>query len=77
MAKRKEITHLPDVQKEHYHITKAGVKVYPVHFRSNWYIEIDNNGKIQRFEKSVAQQEINLAVHNTILYCFKRLNENK
>ena len=29
------------------------------------------------FEKTVTKNEINLAVHNTILYCFKRLNENK
>jgi hypothetical protein len=77
MAKRKETTQLPNVQKEHYHITKAGVKVYPVHYLGKWFIEIDNNGTIQRFEKSVAQNELNHAIHNTILYCFKRLNENK
>jgi hypothetical protein len=76
MAKRKITTQLPDVQKEHYLITKAGVKVYPVYFRGKWFIEIDNNGTIQRFEKSVAQQELNHAIHNTILYCFKRLKDN-
>jgi len=75
MAKRKETTQLPNVQMEHYHITKAGVKVYPVYFRSRWFVEIDNNGTIQRFEKSVTQQEINNAVHNTIIYCYKRLTE--
>lgn len=75
MAKRKETTQLPNVQNEHYEITKAGVKVYPIHYRGKWFIEIDNNGKIQRFEKSVVQQEINLAVRNTIIYCYKRLTE--
>jgi hypothetical protein len=75
MAKRKTTIQLPNVQNEHYEITKAGVKVYPIHYRGKWFIEIDNNGKIQRFEKSVVQQEINLAVRNTIIYCYKRLTE--
>jgi hypothetical protein len=75
MAKRKTTTQLPDVSKQNYELIKAGVKVYPVHFRGKWFIEIENNGTIQRFEKSVTQQEINLAVHSTIIYCYKRLTE--
>jgi hypothetical protein len=81
MAKRKTTTQLPDVQKEHYLITKAGVKVYPewvyneTTLKWKWHICINNNGKIQMFEKTVTKNEINLAIHNTILYCYKRLTE--
>lgn len=83
MGKRKEIINLPDVSKEHYYITKRGVKVYPLWFQNkltkrwNWHICIDNNGTIQMFEKIVSKDEINMAVHKTILYCYERINENK
>lgn len=83
MAKRKPIIKLPDVQKEHYYITKRGVKVYPefvqdkITKRWNWKICIDNNGKIQMFDKIVSSDELNLSLHKTILYCYERLTENK
>ena len=77
MAKRKEIESLPNVTNEHYYITKRGVKVYPVFYNYKWYIEIDNNGTVQRFKKAITQNEINLAIHKIILYCYKRLtNDN-
>lgn len=76
MAKRKTTIQLPNVQKEHYHITKAGVKVYPIHYRGKWFIEINNNGKIQRFEKEIEYSQINLAIAKTIKYCFNRLTQN-
>jgi len=75
MAKRKEITNLPDVSKQNYELIKAGIKVYPIHFIGKWRIEINNKGKIQRFEKAITQNEINLAVHKTILYCFEKINK--
>lgn len=73
MSKRDKITNLPDVSKQNYEIIKAGVKVYPVYFRGKWHIEIDNKGKIQRFEKAIVQNEVNLAVHKTILYCHEKI----
>ena len=75
MAKISKITNLPDVSKQNYELIKAGVKVYPISHRNKWYIEIDNNGKLQRFDKAIAQNEVNLAVHKTILYCFEKINE--
>ncbi len=75
MAKRPKAINLPDVSKQNYEIIKAGVKVYPVYFRGKWFIEIDNNGTIQRFEKSIVQNEVNLAVHKTILYCYEKINK--
>ena len=75
MSKRAKITNLPDVSKQNYEIIKAGVKVYPVSHRNKWFIEIDNNGKLQRFEKAIAQNEINLAVHKTILYCYDKIKK--
>lgn len=75
MSKRAKIINLPDVSKQNYELIKAGVKVYPIHFRYKWWIEINNNGKIQRFEKAITQNEINLAVHKTILYCYEKINE--
>ena len=75
MAKRKEITNLPDVSKQNYEIIKAGVKVYPISHRNKWFIEIDNNGKLQRFEKAIAQNEINYAIAKTILYCHEKINK--
>lgn len=74
MAKRGKITNLPDVSIQSYELIKSGIKVYPIHFRGKWWIEINNNGKIQRFEKAIAQNEINLAVHKTILYCYEKIN---
>lgn len=75
MAKRKEITNLPDVSKQNYEIIKAGVKVYPISHRNKWYIEIDNNGTIQRFEKAIAKNEVNYAMAKTILYCYEKINK--
>jgi len=75
MSKRAKITNLPDVSNQNYEIIKAGVKVYPISHRNKWYIEIDNNGKLQRFDKAIAQNEINLAVHKTILYCYEKINK--
>lgn len=77
MGKTKTYPILPNVTDEHYYITKRGVKVYPVFYNYKWYIEIDNNGTLQRFEKALTQNEINLAIHKIILYCYKRLtNDN-
>ena len=42
MAKRAKITNLPDVSKQNYELIKYGVKVYPIHFRGKWWIEINN-----------------------------------
>ena len=81
MAKRKEITNLPDVSNQNYELIKAGVKVYPEYMKDpitkkwSWYILYSVNGKITRYNKPISSNEINLCVHLAILSLYKKLIE--
>ena len=73
MAKRKEITNLPDVSKQNYELIKAGVHVYPEFMKDpitkkwSWYILYSDNGKIVRYNKPISSNEINISLHLAIL----------
>lgn len=79
MAKRKEITNLPDVSNQNYELIKAGVKIYPEYMKDtitkkwSWYILYSDNGKITRYNKPISSNEINLCVHLAILDRYKKL----
>lgn len=81
MAKRKEITNLPDVSNQNYLLIKSGVKVYPEYIKDSitkkwsWYILYSDNGKVTRYEKPISANEINLCVHLAILSLYKKLIE--
>lgn len=81
MAKRKEITNLPDVSNQNYLLIKAGVKVFPEYMKDpitkkwSWYILYSNNGKVTRYNKPISTNEINLCVHLAILSLYKKLIE--
>jgi hypothetical protein len=74
MAKRKEIENLPDTSKQYYELLKKGYEVYPTYNNFKWWIEYKYNGEVTRFTKPVAQKEINLAIHKTILHLWKLAN---
>ena len=58
-----------------YFVIKSGIKVYPISKLGSWLIEVDNNGKIQRFEKKVSQNDLNDAIAKTIIYYYNKLKE--
>ena len=75
MAKKKT-EYLPNVNAEHYFLIKRNILVYPVFYKSKWYIVLNANGKIKQFDKSVNQSEINLSIHKTIKYAYERIVNN-
>lgn len=60
-----------------YFVAKNGIKIYPVSKSGSWFIEVDNNGKMYRFEKKVAQNELNEALAKTTIFYYNKLKEKK
>lgn len=58
-------------------VGKSGIKVYPVSKSGAWFIEVDNNGKIYRFEKKVPQNELNESIAKTVIFYYNKLKEKK
>ena len=79
MAKRDKIINLPDVSKQNYELIKAGVLVYPEYMKDSitkkwsWYVCYSDNGKVTRYNKAVASNELNLCIHLAIIDRFKKL----
>ncbi len=77
MAKRKETEPLPDLGNKNYELIKQGFKVYPVYHKYKWWIEYEYKGEITRFTKPIPANEINLAIHKTIIHLHKtNTNDN-
>jgi len=76
MAKRKEIESLPDVSIKCYELIKQGYKVYPVYHKYKWWIEYEYKGEVTRFTKPISANEINLAIHKTIIHLHKNINND-
>ncbi len=38
------------------HCVRNGIKIYPVKVNGNWYIEVDNNGKLKRYPKIIKKK---------------------
>lgn len=60
-----------------YFVHKNGIFVYPVSKLRAWFIEVDNNGRLQRFNKKVAQNDLNEAIAKTIIFYYNKLKEKK
>lgn len=60
-----------------YEVGRNGIKVYPISKYGSWFVEVDNNGKIYRFDKKVAAKELNDAIHSTIKFYHKKLKEKQ
>jgi len=60
-----------------YFVHKHGIKVYPISKSGAWFIEVDNNGRLQRFDKKVAQNDLNESIAKTIIYYYNKLKETK
>jgi hypothetical protein len=58
-------------------VGKNGIKVYPVSKLGSWFVEVDNNGKVQLFNKKVPQNEINESIAKTIVFYYNKLKEIK
>lgn len=77
MAKRKEIERLPELGNKNYELIKQGFKVYPVYHKYKWWIEYEYKGEVTRFTKPISANEINLAIHKTIIHLHKtNTNDN-
>jgi hypothetical protein len=61
--------------KEIYFVIKNNIKIYPVFEKGLIYVEVDNNGKIKRFDKSVSKKEIDSAIALTVKYYYKLLKK--
>jgi len=60
-----------------YFVHKNGIFVYPTSKYGSWFIEVNNNGKLHRFDKKVPEKELNDAVAKTIIYYYNKLKETK
>ena len=60
-----------------YFVHQHGIKVYPISKSGSWFIEVDNNGKLHRFDKKVAQNDLNEAIAKTIVFYYNKLKEPK
>ena len=77
MAKRKETESLPDTSKQYYELIKQGFKVYPIYDKYKWWIEYEYKGEVTRFTKPISANEINIAIHKTIIHLHKtNTNDN-
>lgn len=60
---------------EIYFVIKRGIKIYPISKNGLIYIQVDNNGKLKTFEKSVNLNGINEAVALTVKYYYNLLKK--
>lgn len=66
-----------DVNKESHFIFHCGIKVYPISKGKNWFIQVDNNGKIKTFEKAITQSEVNEAIAKTIKFYYQQIKSKE
>jgi len=60
-----------------YFVYKNGIKVYPISKSGSFFIEVDNNGKIQVFDKKVDKNDLNESIALTIIYFYNKLKEKQ
>lgn len=60
-----------------YFVGKSGIKIYPIYVNDGWFIQVDNNGVLKTFPKSISSTEINESVAKTIIYYYNLLKEKK
>ena len=77
MAKKLSLSQKTASPEQIYFVGKSGIKVYPINVNSSWYIQVDNNGILKTFSKSILQNEINDSVAKTVIYYYNLLKEKK
>jgi hypothetical protein len=60
-----------------YYLHQRNIKIYPVNVGQKMYIEVNNNGKIKRFDKVLKQTDVNDALAKTFNYYYNLLKENE
>jgi len=60
-----------------YFLSKSGIVIYPVGVNGKFYIEVNNNGNLKRYDKAVSQSEIDEATAKTVNYYYKLLKEKE
>jgi hypothetical protein len=60
-----------------YFVHKNGIYIYPISKLGSWFIEVSNNGQIERFEKKVSQNDLNSAIAKTVIFYYNKLKEKK
>lgn len=76
MSKKSNLSQKMASPEQIYFVLKSGIKVYPV-YNLGWFIEVDNNGRINRFDKKISQTEINESIAKTIIFYYNKLKETK
>lgn len=77
MAKKLNLSQKTASPEQIYFVGKSGIKVYPINVNSSWFIQVDNNGVLKTFPKSILQNEINESVAKTVIYYYNLLKEKK
>ena len=67
-------TQLSATSNQIYQVGKKGIKIYPV-YSNVWQIEVNEKGKITRFEKTIQQNEINETLAKTVIHYFEKLKQ--
>jgi hypothetical protein len=65
------------VNKECIFLFSRGIKVYPIFKNNCWFIEWDDKGKVNFFNKAITQKEINISLAKSIQYLYKKQLENE
>jgi hypothetical protein len=61
-----------------YLVIKHGISIYPVSAgNKKWYVEVNNNGNVKKYNKTVLDAELEEAIWKTINHYYKLLNEKK
>lgn len=72
-SKQKSNLSIPIISKEMSFCISNGVKVYPVNKNSNWFVEVESNGKLTTFNKPVPTDEIQSAIYKTWMFYYDKL----
>ena len=77
MSKKSNLSQKMASPEQIYFVLKSGIKVYPISKSGSWFIEVDNNGRLQRFDKKVPQNDLNESIAKTIIFYYNKLKETK
>lgn len=77
MAKKSSSSQKMASPEQIYFVHKNGIFVYPISKLGSWFIEVNNNGRIHRFDKKVPNNDLNDAVAKTIIFYYNKLKEKK
>lgn len=92
MAKKKIVSKVKTYPEKLLLVSKHGINIYPLPEAEiferqgksvysanskNWYIEVNNNGKIKTFQKAIIASDIQDAIWKTIVHYHELLTDKK